>query len=153
MKQVGLSGEYIFWMKDDFIYKYLLTLFLPVYIFHLLLWYLFFFLEQGILSILVYCVCFIFSLVRLFSVSGRPKGRSVVTPFFICLLLLVLSLFVLLVCVFPKVNGVYSEFFWSDEKYKPLSWSFLMSGGFGLVYIGIGYLRAAYLNFKEEHNV
>lgn len=152
MKNTGLSGEYIFWMRDEFFYKYGVKFFIPTCLVNLFLWYSFSFLGQWVLTISVYVVYWLFSLYRLFSVSGFPKKRSYLKPFVIFLICLLLSLSVPVVCIFTEINGPYTELLWGNENHRPFIWALLMSGAFSIVYISSGYFKAAYLNFKEVFN-
>jgi len=152
MKDTGLSGDYVLWLKDEFVYKYVLELFFPLVIINLVLWYVLFFLDQTLLTILVYLGYLVFSVVRFSFISAAPKGRSIVKPILTSLFLFSLSLWSLSVCIIAEVNGGYSEFFWGNERYRPLSWAFLMSGAFGLVYLGAGYLKSTVFIIKEGSN-
>ena len=152
MKDKGLPGEYIFWLRDEFVYKYVLELFFPIFMINLILWYLLFFIDQSLLSILVYLGYFVFSIVRFSFISADPKGRSITKPVLVLLFLYFLSLWSLYVCIVAEVKGGYSGFFWGDERYRPLSWSFLMSGAFGLVYLGTAYVKSTVFIIKEGSN-
>jgi len=150
MKNTGLSGEYIFWMRDEFFYKYGVKFFIPTCLVNLFLWYSFSFLGEWILSISIYLIYFFFSFFRLFTVLGLPNKKSWLKPFIVSLLLFVLSFSALLACLFTEIRGPYSDLLWGNENRKLFSWSFLMSGAFGLVYLGTGYFKAAYINFKDK---
>ncbi len=152
MKDTGLSGDYVLWLKDEFVYKYVLELFFPLVIINLLLWYLLFFLDQTLLTILVYLGYLVFSVVRFSFISAAPKGRSIAKPVLASSFLFSVSFCSLFACLFTEVRGGYSGFFWGDERYRPLSWAFLMSGAFGLVYLGTGYLKSTLFIIKEGSN-
>jgi len=152
MKDTGLSGDYVLWLKDEFVYKYVLELFFPLVIINLVLWYVLFFLDQSLLTILVYLGYLVFSVVRFSFISAAPKGRSIVKPVLTSLFLFSLSLWSLSVCIIAEVKGGYSGFFWGNELYRPLSWAFLMSGAFGLVYLGTGYFKSTLFIIKEGSN-
>ena len=152
MKNTGIPGDYIFWMKDDFFYRYGVVFFFPIYLINICIWYFFSFLGLWAITISAYATYWLFSFYRLFSISGFPKEKSYLKPFFIFLILLLLSLSVPIACLFMEVNGPYSELLWSNEGRRPFVWAFLMYGGFSIAYIGSGYFKAAYLNFMEEYN-
>ena len=111
MKNTGLAGEYIFWMKDELFYKYGEEIFFPVFIVNLLFWYLFYFFEKIYLTISIYVIYSLFALVRLLNIPGFTKGKSIIKPFFVFLILFVFSLCVLLACLSTEIRGPYSEFF------------------------------------------
>jgi hypothetical protein len=75
----------------------------------------------------------------------------VLTPLSVSLLFFLFSIFPLYACLVPEISGPYSEFFWGSESRRPFSWALLMSGGFGVMYLGVSYSRAAYLNLKHSN--
>lgn len=152
MKDKGLPGEYIFWLRDEFVYKYVLELFFPIFMINLILWYLLFFIDQSLLSILVYLGYLVFSIVRFSFISADPKGRSIIKPVLASSILFLVSFCSLFACLFTEVRGGYSGFFWGDERYRPLSWAFLMSGAFSLVYLGVAYIKSTVFIIKEGSN-
>jgi hypothetical protein len=153
MRKAKLVDDYISWVKHDFVYKYVLELIFPIYLFNIILWYSLSFLGQKPLVILTYCGYFLFSISWVSKVSCVPKKKSVLKPLSVSFLFFLFSIFPLYACLVPEITGPYSAFFWGSEGRRPFSWALLMSGGFGVVYLGVSYCRAAYLNLKGNFNV
>jgi glucan phosphoethanolaminetransferase (alkaline phosphatase superfamily) len=151
MRNAKLVDDYISWVRKDFVYKYVLELFFPIYLLNLVLWYSLSFIGQKPLVITTYCGYLLFSIIWISKVFWLPKKKSVLKPLSVSLLLLLFSVFPLYACLESEITGSYSAFFWSSESRKPFSWALFMSGGFGVVYLGVSYSRAAYLNLKHSN--